>query len=451
MVSNSVMGSPTQKLIQIKFPAGLSKVTLTYRDTLFTERFLTFSNEALKDTLISVKANLSTGDILCYAVIDQLNGKYFLIKQSFILPDTDTLKLTINSDHRLLQADSQRFFIEDIVDYYFEFPTNDKSFVDKETGRAKIVSIFKKNEDSIKRKLDSGKIAQPTADILREIAKADYYYRKISWALNNNSIIDIKDDISDLNHAKIKLQKIRTTSITQLFATYVNYIIQSEHLNTENPQEVVKAIIDKGWSKNITIGYLKQALPGLKSDNRLLDSTLADLDNYAGKDFSQEIKSLKKRVAPMLTNLDKALLIKPDGKQTSLQMVLNSCEKQFVLIDFWASWCKPCREEVPFFEKARRDPSLSHIMFVSISTDDDKKINTWKQALKEDGAFNKGNQYKLIQPKQSPLFEKFLLGSIPRYLLINAEGKIIDKNFIRPSDPEFKSSLLRFQKASSDL
>lgn len=110
-----------------------------------------------------------------------------------------------------------------------------------------------------------------------------------------------------------------------------------------------------------------------------------------------------------------------------------------VYIDFWATWCKPCIKEIPYLEVLQDEYKGKELQFISISIDSEKDTLKWK-------TFVKDNDLKGIQlwadEEHHEMFSKNLnIKSIPRFVLLDKEGKIIDAQAPRPSDPRLKSIL----------
>lgn len=108
----------------------------------------------------------------------------------------------------------------------------------------------------------------------------------------------------------------------------------------------------------------------------------------------------------------------PEGKQ----ILLSSLRGQYVLIDFWASWCGPCRKESPalvaLYHKYKNDG------FTVYSVSLDKSKENWVEAIAKDGLVWPNHVSDLLQWK-SPMIQLYGFNSIPHTVLVNPEGKII--------------------------
>ncbi len=102
----------------------------------------------------------------------------------------------------------------------------------------------------------------------------------------------------------------------------------------------------------------------------------------------------------------------------------HTFQEKYLFLDFWASWCAPCREENPGLVKLYHKFEKKGIQFVGISIDMDK--TNWKNAIKKDKL--SWIQTCDLKGSQSKIFNGFGLTDIPANFLIDKEGKIVARD-----------------------
>ena len=118
-------------------------------------------------------------------------------------------------------------------------------------------------------------------------------------------------------------------------------------------------------------------------------------------------------------------------------VTLEGLQGKLVYIDIWATWCIPCVQQIPALNKLEKDFKNKNIEFVSICFSDTKE--KWNKMVKE----KEMNGIQLFAPDDSiSFFKDYFVSGIPRFILIDKEGKIIDANAYKPSDPKLKEQLL---------
>lgn len=112
----------------------------------------------------------------------------------------------------------------------------------------------------------------------------------------------------------------------------------------------------------------------------------------------------------------------PNGENISLNQSLG----KYTLIDFWASWCRPCRAENPNVVKVYEKYHDKGFNIISVSLDKEGQKDRWIQAIKDDNMnwFHVSN----LQFWQDPIARQYNVRSIPSTFLLDEEGRIIDKN-----------------------
>lgn len=109
-----------------------------------------------------------------------------------------------------------------------------------------------------------------------------------------------------------------------------------------------------------------------------------------------------------------------NGKPHNLRSLLST----YTLIDFWASWCKPCRAENPFLLKAFNQYKNKGFTIISVSMDNNRQ--DWLRAIKDDNLPWK--QLSDIKGNESPVKLLYGVYGIPRNFLLNEKGQIIAKD-----------------------
>ena len=125
-----------------------------------------------------------------------------------------------------------------------------------------------------------------------------------------------------------------------------------------------------------------------------------------------------------------------DGSKTSL----SDFKGKFVFIDVWATWCAPCKYEIPYLEAIEKEYHDKNIVFISMSVDKQKDKTKWRKMIED----KQMSGIQILAPKEtsSDFTRTYNINSIPRFILIDPEGKIVDFDAPRPSNKEAITALL---------
>ena len=128
-------------------------------------------------------------------------------------------------------------------------------------------------------------------------------------------------------------------------------------------------------------------------------------------------------------------LVSADGKPFSFA----SFKGKYIYIDFWATWCGPCIKEIPSLVALEKEYHGKDITFVSVSFDKDADLQKWKDFI---GKRSMGDVQLRADKKSNELISKtWNISTIPRFAILDREGKVVDANAPFPSSREIRPLL----------
>ncbi|WP_291804979.1 TlpA disulfide reductase family protein [Lutibacter sp.] len=191
------------------------------------------------------------------------------------------------------------------------------------------------------------------------------------------------------------------------------------------------------------IAEAKATLQGFRDSTTNLDSTLKSMDlrndqsflgyvtsNYE-KNHENLVRFAKGKKSPIFNNYENH-----KGGTTSL----SDLKGKYVYLDIWATWCAPCKAEIPFLKQIEAEFHDKNIEFVSISVDKENAHDTWKKMVEEESLG--GIQLFADNNFESEFITEYGINAIPRFILLDPQGNIVDSDAYRPSNPQLKELLL---------
>ena len=118
---------------------------------------------------------------------------------------------------------------------------------------------------------------------------------------------------------------------------------------------------------------------------------------------------------------------------------LKDFKGKYVYIDVWATWCGPCFKEIPFLQQLEEKMKGKNMAFVSISWD--RNRGEWVKALEE----KKLGGVQLHFGGDETFFKEYGIMFIPRFILLDKKGKVVNAYMTRPSDPETEEVFKRLK------
>jgi len=284
--------------------------------------------------------------------------------------------------------------------------------------------------------LEKGTITVAGSDLMKN-AKAEG-----TKANNDNARYEaIMKPISDGQDVIDAKQKAATDEQKKSDA-FTNEINTAQKALDKHETELNKKFIQENPDSYISFNALESYAYGADyADIAPLYNGLSDAvkQSEGGKAFGERLPKLKAvafgATAPEFAEADTA------GKVISL----SSFRGKYVLVDFWASWCGPCRRENPNVVKAYNRYKGKNFTIVGVSLDRPGAKDKWLAAIHKDGLA--WTQVSDLQFWKSKTADLYAVRAIPQNFLIDPNGKIVGKN-LRGADLEDKLAEL-FGKAES--
>ena len=257
--------------------------------------------------------------------------------------------------------------------------------------------------------------------------------KKLYFILNGKEkVIDVKSDLNTLDRMDV------TVSGSETFTCYADIIKDVVKNQLKSPDEA-KAVIEKGCTPLmrafLTTQLLGQSagpfLDYFKAQDKALSAAMPG--SKCASDYSTLISQLEKQLTQQQTGSDPdsgpiqvgmmapdISLPGPNGKSHTL----SALRGKVVLLDFWASWCGPCRRANPHVVEMYKKYKSKGFEVFSVSLDKAEGKDKWEDAIKQDGLIWENHVSDLKYWDSEPA-GKYGVRSIPKTFLIGKDGKIV--------------------------
>lgn len=295
---------------------------------------------------------------------------------------------------------------------------NEQFTLDLEEGKPQQLNMFR--IDGVESNLF---FVNENESIEAELYKDSLRSSKITGGKHNKLLMAYMDTIRINSKAINNLgRNMRQKMLEEDYETYMD--LKTEQDNIKDQNITFRKNLAKSNPNSIVSAL---ALSDLMTSKKLSNNEIKTIYN----NFTDEVKdhSLGRLLAENIAKMSKTDIgakaemfeaPTPDGDVLSLKDAMG----ELTLIDFWASWCKPCRIENPNVVSVYNDYKDKGFSIISVSLD--KKKSSWQKAIADDNM----DWYHISNLKywNEPIAKEWGVRSIPATFLIDDKGVIVAKN-----------------------
>jgi len=409
-------------IIAIRLPPR-SSCEFNFLNDNYDVIFSVFDNNTDRDTVIVNKHIMSERSIpvLYYgAIVENKSQRKYNYHEYIITKKTTKLNFVLKNDNEIiLEENSEVLMTDELIANYEK---NIIHFLTKRKPFYLTISYI----DSLYKHFNN-KYALADVPNLNQLNKI-YYIRSLQKVDSNNKEIEkfiMESSCKNYLHPHI----------ISIFQTYIKskidnlpFTILNEENYSENTIELFAIAIfkllkedkDFNFENNLTASRWLKTTKYYKKNKFVIDKVISPI-----------------RSKNSATKISELTLIDEDSLQTMLLNVVKENPSEYYLIDFWATWCKPCIEGMEIIQNMNLP---SNVKLVYLSIDKPKKLDEWRKSVIE-----KNHDLSFIvdskKPENNIICEFLQIKSIPRYILIDNKMNIINESYLAPHEPGFLAGL----------
>lgn len=355
----------------------------------------------------------------------------------FFACSTSTDGFTINGEISGAMADSTKIFLKttdstnrlidldttNIIDGKFKFTGSSGPlalhYIIVEGIRANVPVILEDGTINLKAQKDSLSFAQvvgtPQNDMLEEYLSEQRRIGEMAQSMQK--------DMQVANQAK------DTATMNSLREEFFELQEKAKDFSKEYIKNNPNALISVAVLEN---SFRRKALPTAEVQE-LFDGLTKEIKaSKSGKRLADELEKISKTeigaIAPTFSGPT------PDGST----LALHEVKGKLTLIDFWAAWCKPCRQENPNIVSVYNKYKDKGLNVVGVSLD--RKSEDWLKAIEDDGLA--WNHISNLEYFNDPIAKEYGINAIPAAFLLDENGVIIAKDLRGPALEQKVAELL---------
>lgn len=254
--------------------------------------------------------------------------------------------------------------------------------------------------------------------IIKGYPPKDHFYSFVDNIDNKNTYS--KSLPSNLLY-KYEIQYLRKNDSIQTIESFLKFIEQQT--GVQDLMDFLKAYYLKEVIEHPSYWRRHEKLFNTNSISEALENESKNKYSYLIESATRSFYMSQKGVKGFDFIADKI-----DGSK----LKLSDLKGKIIIIDTWATWCGPCVEQRPkMLEIAKKYKDNPKVAILMISVD--LSVDKWKKYVRRTNEGNYGIELHIPDGMNTDFGDKYLIKSIPKYILVDSEGIIINSNLIEPS------------------
>jgi thiol-disulfide isomerase/thioredoxin len=305
----------------------------------------------------------------------------------------------------------------------------------------KLYALYNVNSVFAKSYFHRYPVSKKFSEYILDYVKYDFY-NKIYTYITDKSIID---SLRSANFFDKKLDETNEYNVSNFkfyyflindFKHSLNRLLRTQIFTADSIFNLIESDYSASNGQYLKFYFLKTNLDSLlKLNKAYVSNEVISLENV------DQRRVLLNRIQDKETStIDIDVIVNQEGKELSLKDIVSDYKNKVVYIDFWASWCAPCRKEFKFYSKLKKEIKEGNIQFIFISIDQSKQA--WSKAVASENLNSFGDNFLLSNPSAS-FKKKYNLYSIPNYIIFDKSAKVVTTDAPQPSSAAIKPLLLR--------
>lgn len=271
------------------------------------------------------------------------------------------------------------------------------------------------------------------------------YFKKIDDKLPPDFYDDIHKDLFNIDHNLNSQNYVNAlrTYILNLKSGKYDYpdkyfpkamAIASDEL-TSKSLYVCQSYLVKGLLMGDASVHIKDSL----TNSFLANCPLNELSRFIVLEYTNSIRS---RAEKLPEDVLGTKITDTEGDVLTIGKMISKNKGKVIYIDIWASYCGPCKVEMPYSNKLKEKFSNALVSFIYLSIDHDE--TAWKRAIHSWGG--RGENYRMNEGQKSALINHFNMKGVPQYMLLDKEGNVVFPYAARPSSHSIEHSINALMK-----